>query len=60
MVAFEAQVPMSVTGLRVGDRITVTASTHDADLVGRVFVVLGLAHGTHKTARRLQVQEIAT
>ena len=60
MVAFEAQVPMSVTGLRVGDRITVTASAHDADLVGRVFVVLGLAHGTHKTARRLQVQEIAT
>ena len=60
LVAFEVQLPMSVEGIRVHDRITVTASTLDPDLVGRTFVVLGLAHKTHMTARRLQVQEVAT
>lgn len=60
LVAFEMQLPMSVVGLRVGDFITITASALDPDLVGRSFNVLGLAHKTHMTARRLQVQEIAT
>lgn len=60
LVAFELQVPMSVVGLRVQDVITITASALDPDLVGRAFNVLGLAHKTHATARRVQVQEIAT
>lgn len=60
LVAFELQIPMSVEGLRVGDVATITASALDPDLVGRAFNVLGLAHKTHATARRLQVQEIAT
>jgi hypothetical protein len=60
LVAFEVQLPMSVEGVRVQDVVTVTASAHDPDLVGRAFNVLGLAHKTHATARRLQVQEVAT
>lgn len=60
LVAYEVQVPMSVDGVRVSDRIAITASVHDEDLVGRVFVVLGPSHKTHATARRLQCQEVAT
>lgn len=60
LVAFEVQLPMSVEGLRVQDVVTIDTSVLDPDLVDRQFVVLGLAHGTHKTARRIQVQEIAT
>lgn len=60
LVAFAVQLPMSVVGLRVGDVVTVTASVHDPDLVGRTFTVLGLAHKTHATSRRIQVQEVVT
>lgn len=60
LVAFEMQLPMSVVGLRIGDVITITASALDPDLVGRAFNILGLAHKTHATARRIQVQEVAT
>lgn len=58
LLALEVQLPMSVTGLREGDEITVTASAHDEDLGDRVFVVTGLAHKTHATARRVQAQEV--
>lgn len=57
MLRLEVQLPMSVTGLEVGDLITVTTSAHDADLVGRVFRVHDLAHKTHATARRVQCLE---
>lgn len=50
--------PMSVTGVRVGDVVTVTASVLDADLVGRRYTVVGLMHKTHATARRLRVTEV--
>lgn len=60
LVAFEVQLPMSVLGLRVQDVVTITASALDPDLVGRQFNILGLAHKTHATARRIQVQEVAT
>lgn len=52
-------VPMSVTGVEVDDRVTITASVLDPDLVGRVFTVGGLAHKTHATARRLRVVEVS-
>lgn len=58
LLRLEVQLPMGVTGLQVGDRITVTASAHDADLVGRVFRVHDLAHKTHATARRVQCLEV--
>lgn len=57
MLRLEVQLPMSVTGLQPEDEVTVTASAHDPDLVGRLFIVRDLAHATHKTARRVQVQE---
>ena len=57
LLRLEVQVPMSVTGLEVGDEVTVTASAHDLDLPGRVFRVRDLAHGTHKTSRRVGVTE---
>lgn len=57
LLRLEVQLPMSVTGLEVGDRVTITASEHDGDLVGRVFRVKDLAHKTHATARRVQCVE---
>lgn len=57
LLRLEVQLPMTVTGLEVGDQVTVIASAHDADLVGRVFLVHDLAHKTHATARRVQVTE---
>ncbi|MEU4570835.1 DUF6093 family protein [Micromonospora sp. NPDC023956] len=57
LVRFELQVPMSVVGVAADDEVQVTASVHDPDLVGRRFVVRGLAHKTHATARRMQVEE---
>lgn len=55
----ELQVPMSVTGVKVSDEVTVTASV-DADLVGRVFLVRDLFAKTHATARRVGVEEVTS
>ena len=57
MLRLEVQLPMSVTGLQAEDVVTITASAHDEDLVGRTFVIRDLAHASHKTARRVQVME---
>jgi hypothetical protein len=51
-------VPMSVTGVRVDDVVTVTRSELDPDLVGRRYVVAGLMHKTFATARRLRCTEV--
>jgi hypothetical protein len=56
MVRLELQLPMSVTGIRVGDEVTVTAS-RDPDLLGRVFLVRDLFHKTDASARRIGVTE---
>ena len=53
----EVQLPMSVVGLEIGDEVEVTASVHDPDLPGRVFIVRDLAHKTHATSRRVGVTE---
>lgn len=60
MLRLEVQLPMSVVGLEVDDRIEITASAHDPDLVGRVFTVRDLAHKTHATSRRVQCQELTS
>lgn len=52
----EVQVPLSVTGLKVTDEVTITAS-RDPDLVGRVFLVKELAHKTDASSRRVEVTE---
>lgn len=56
LLTLEVQLPMAVTGLQLGDEITVTAS-QDPDLVGRTFLVRALAHKTEATARRVQCRE---
>ena len=45
-------------GVRIGDVVTMTAATLDADLLGRSYVVRGLHHKTFATARRLQCEEV--
>lgn len=50
------QLPFSVTGLKVGDEVTCTAS-QDPDLAGREFVVRDLMHKTDASARRVTVTE---
>jgi hypothetical protein len=57
LLRLEVQLPMTVTGLEVGDDITMTAAARDADLVGRVFRIHDLAHKTDATARRVQCIE---
>lgn len=56
LVRFELQLPVSVTGLRVSDEVTITAS-RDADLVGRVFLIRDLFHKTDESSRRVGVTE---
>lgn len=53
------QLPVAVTGLKVGDEITITAvgPGRDEDLVGRVFLVRDLFHKTDATSRRVGVTE---
>jgi hypothetical protein len=52
------QLPMVVTGLQPDDIVTCTASALDPDLIGRKWHLRGVAHKTHLTARRHQLQEI--
>jgi hypothetical protein len=56
----EVQLPMSVTGLREGDQITITASVLDPDLTGRVYAVRDVLTKTHATARRVTVIEVTS
>lgn len=58
LLPMEIQLPSTVTGLAVGDRITITASVNDADLVGRVFAIRDLAHKSEATARRVRAEEV--
>jgi hypothetical protein len=57
LLRMEVHLPVAVTGLQVGDEITITAAPHDADLTGRVFRVHDLAHKSWATARRVGVIE---
>lgn len=59
LVRFDLQLPMATSaGLAVGDRVTITASVNDPDLVNRVFEVNELAHKSEATARRVGVIEV--
>lgn len=55
LLALTVQLPMSATGLQVGDQITIDTSI-DPDLTGRVFLVESLAHKTDATARARRSQ----
>jgi hypothetical protein len=52
--------PMSATGLAEGDRVTITASQHDPELVGKVLRLQGPHHGSFQTARRLMCTEVTS
>jgi hypothetical protein len=57
--AMELQLPVvGSEGIAVDDVVTCVTSVHDADLVGRSFSVAGEHHASHKTTRRLPLQEI--
>jgi hypothetical protein len=50
------KIPVTATGVQVGDLVTITTATNDADLEGQVFTVVGLHAKTFATSRRLQVE----
>jgi hypothetical protein len=54
----QLQIPIIAVGVLPDDQATITSSVYDPELVGKVFVVRELAHGTHVTARRLMVEEV--
>ena len=57
--AEEVQLPViGSEGIDKDDVVTCTSSTNDPDLVGKRFTVQGTHHATHKTTRRLPIQEI--
>lgn len=57
--ASEVQLPIiGSEGVTKDDIITCTSSINDADLVGRRWTVQGIHHATHKTTRRLPIQEV--
>lgn len=59
LAALELQIPVAGTdGIKVNDRVTITACGHDVELIGRELVVVGEHHASHKTARRLPLQEV--
>lgn len=45
-------------GILADDRVTITASAHDTELVGKKFFVIGEHHQTHATSRRLAISEV--
>ena len=57
ILRLEVHLPVSVTGVAVGDVVGVTGSA-DPDLLGRKFTVTGLSHKSLLTARRLAVEEV--
>lgn len=58
MLRLEVQLPMSATGLRVGQKVRIDSSLSDPDLTGRVVRIHELAHKTDATARRIGVEEV--
>lgn len=57
LLRVQLQLPVSVTGLVVGDEVTITAAANDPDLAGRVFLIRDLFHKTDPTARRVEITE---
>jgi hypothetical protein len=55
---YVVKVPVDAPAFPIGALIRMTASTNDAEAVGREFHVRKLAAGSHITARRYQVVEV--
>lgn len=57
--AEEVQLPVvGSKGIAKDDVVTCTGCANDADLVGKQFSTQGTHHATHKTSRRIPIQEI--
>jgi hypothetical protein len=58
LLTLQVQLPIAVTGLEKSDEITIDASVHDPDLVGRVVRIRDLHHKSHATSRRVMCTEV--
>lgn len=58
ILSLEVHFPVAVTGIEVRDEITINASVHDPDLVGRVLRIKDLHHKSYATARRVMCEEV--
>lgn len=58
ILSIEVHFPVAITSIDTRDEITIDASVHDPDLVGRVFRVRDIHHKSFATARRLMCQEV--
>ena len=58
MSRLELHVPVTITGILADDIISITASVHDQDLIGRKWHVSELGHKTYESARRFAMVEI--
>lgn len=56
----ELHIPTTVTGVASDDLVTVTASLHDQDLLGRVWHIRELSHETYLSARRFSMIEVTS
>lgn len=57
--AAEVQLPVAgTTGIDKDDIVTCTVATNDPELLGKRFTVQGTHHATHKTTRRIPIEEI--
>lgn len=55
---YTLHLPVAATGIRVSDRVEITSSVADPQMVGRVYRVAGLHHKTYATAQRLPMEEV--
>lgn len=55
---YAVHVPAESFAPAIGDRVTITASVLDTNLVGRTYRVVALLHKTAATAYRLGVEEV--
>lgn len=54
------KIPVSATGVKVNDLVTITRSTFDTDLATLRFAVIAGHSKTYATARRLEVERVTT
>jgi hypothetical protein len=57
-VRLSVHLPVSAGAVQVDDIVTITASEHDAQLVGRTFRVLAPVGKSFATARRVEVEAV--
>jgi hypothetical protein len=56
----ELQVPISAPETAEGDKVTMTASVYDPQLVGTVYTVRDIMHKSYLTSRRITITETSS